>query len=51
MADILVSPIASRKQFGHLLNERGLTGYAVEIGTHLGVFAHQWLESRPTPFR
>lgn len=47
MADVLVSPIASRKQFGHLLNERGLTGNAVEIGTHLGVFACQWLESWP----
>ena len=47
MADVLVSPIASRKQFGRLLNERGLTGYAVEIGTHLGVFARMWLDSWP----
>jgi hypothetical protein len=34
-----LAPISTRNQFGQLLNERGLTGYGVEIGTHRGVFA------------
>jgi predicted O-methyltransferase YrrM len=36
---LLVAPISSRNQFGDLLTERGLTGHAVEVGTHRGEFA------------
>lgn len=36
--------IASRDDFGELLNRRGLTGEAAEIGTHLGIFAEKILE-------
>lgn len=35
----LVAPISTRNQFGDLLNEMGLIGEAVEIGTHRGDFA------------
>lgn len=35
--------IRRREDFGDLLNRRGLTGSAVEIGTHLGEFAEQIL--------
>jgi hypothetical protein len=35
--------IESREQFGKLLNKRGLVGEAAEIGTHLGIFAEQFL--------
>lgn len=33
------SPLTSRDQFGQFLNLRGLTGKAVEVGTHRGKFA------------
>lgn len=34
-----VAPISTRNQFGQMLNEMGLTGEAVEVGTHRGDFA------------
>lgn len=34
-----VAPISTRNQFGELLNDMGLTGEGVEVGTHLGLFA------------
>jgi hypothetical protein len=34
-----LAPIQSRKEFGRLLNERGLTGFAAEVGAHRGEFA------------
>lgn len=43
-ADTFLPPeIASRAEFGDLLNARGLVGQAVEIGTHRGIFAEQLL--------
>ena len=38
-----VAPISTRNQFGCLLNELGLTGQAVEIGTHRADFAADFL--------
>lgn len=35
----------TRELFGPFLNDRGLTGHAVEIGTHRGEFAKQLLSS------
>lgn len=35
--------IQSREEFGTLLNAKGLTGEAVEVGTHLGLFAESFL--------
>ena len=40
-----VAPISTRNQFGELLNGRGLTGEAVEIGTHRADFANALLDS------
>lgn len=39
--------IVKRESFGHLLNTMGLTGDAVEIGTHLGHFASSLLDQWP----
>ena len=39
--------IKSREQFGELLVLRKLTGVAVEIGTHEGLFAETLLKSWP----
>lgn len=36
--------IAQRRQFGELLNNRNLLGTAVEVGTHLGEFAEQFMD-------
>jgi len=36
-----IHPISCREQFGSLLNQMGLTGTAVEVGTHMGKFAFQ----------
>lgn len=44
---IVNSHIQTRANFGSLLNQLGLAGNAVEIGTHRGVFASQWLDSWP----
>ena len=33
------SPLSSRNQFGKYLTDKGLTGRAVEVGTHRGEFA------------
>lgn len=41
------SPLSSRGQFGAFLTERGLTGTAVEIGTHRGEFADALLRTWP----
>lgn len=43
----LIAPINSRNDFGRLLAARGLTGHAVEVGTHRGVFARTLLDSWP----
>lgn len=40
-----VAPIYSRNQFGGFLNDRNLTGEAVEIGTHRGAYARILLDS------
>jgi len=40
---ILSPHIRKREQFGTLLNDHGLVGTAVEIGTHRGEFAHTLL--------
>ena len=37
--------IVSRTEFGRFLNGLGLTGVAVEIGTHRGEFAKQFLDT------
>lgn len=34
-----------RDNFGHFLNERGLLGKAVEVGTDRGIFARKFLET------
>jgi hypothetical protein len=39
----LPAPLSSRNQFGQFLNDRGLIGEAVEVGTHRGEFARQFL--------
>jgi hypothetical protein len=44
MAD---SGINTRAQLGGLLNVRNLTGQAVEVGTHRGKFAHDFLHHWP----
>jgi hypothetical protein len=36
--------MSSRNEFGKLLNEMDLLGYAVEVGTHRGVFARTLLK-------
>lgn len=41
----LLSHMSSRNQFGKWLNELGLTGRAVEIGTHRGDFARIFLNN------
>ncbi len=41
------APLSSRGQFGQFLTERGLTGLAVEIGTHRGEFADSLLRMWP----
>lgn len=41
----LSAPLSSRNQFGKLLNQKGLVGEAVEIGTHRGDFAKILLDS------
>lgn len=43
----LVAPLSSRNQFGAFLTERGLTGQAVEVGTHRGMFARTLLKHWP----
>lgn len=40
----LTNVIPDRDHFGRLLNALNLRGHAVEIGTHLGLFAEQLLE-------
>jgi hypothetical protein len=42
-----LASISTRNQFGPLLVERGLTGNAVEVGTHRGDFARVLLNSWP----
>lgn len=41
----LIGEISTRNQFGLVLNDRGLLGEAVEIGTHIGDFASVLLGS------
>lgn len=43
----LVAPLSTRNQFGPFLKERGLTGDAVEIGTHRADFAQVLLTYWP----
>lgn len=40
-----LAPLSTRNQFGQLLNDMGLLGEAVEIGTHRGEFAKVLLDS------
>lgn len=40
-----MAPLSSRNEFGKLLNERGLLGSAVEVGTHRGDFAKIFMDS------
>lgn len=40
-----VAPINHRWQLGDILNERGLLGVAVEVGTHRGEFARDFLST------
>jgi hypothetical protein len=42
---VKLSNLAGRDNFGAWLNRRGLTGEAVEVGTHQGVFASCLLET------
>ena len=44
---LYVAPISTRNQFGELLVGMGLTGKAVEVGTHLGHFARTLLAGWP----
>jgi predicted O-methyltransferase YrrM len=44
---LYVAPISTRNQFGELLSSHGLTGKAVEVGTHLGYFARSLLNNWP----
>lgn len=37
--------LCNREQFGEFLNRLGLTGQAIEVGTHLGCFAESLLET------
>lgn len=40
-----LAPMSSRNQLGQFLRDRGLLGIAVEIGTHRGEFAEQFMKS------
>lgn len=44
MITYLASGFIGRENIGKLLNDKGLTGKAVEIGTHRGYFAEKFLE-------
>lgn len=41
---LFLAPVHMRNLLPGLLNSRGLTGFAVEIGTHRGAYARQFLD-------
>lgn len=44
MSSEIISPITTRQDFGILLNNMGLLGDGVEVGTQVGIFAEMILE-------